>query len=135
MFVCFSVSHVLVAKILSSFESGGPLSRFPTPLKRALIEPMVEIMTQNHQIMTAVDMSMTRTTLVRNHILTIYSTDPKHKRSRVSQMVTGLFVEVKFMLKARRTPAIPYRQKCGGWIKLASRLTRVPHVVVLTLSP
>jgi len=63
MFVCFSMSHVLVAQILPSSGSGGPLKRFPTPLKRTLIEPMVEIMMQNHQIMTAVDMSMTRTTL------------------------------------------------------------------------
>jgi len=66
MFVCFSVSHVLVAQILPSSGSGGPLKRFPTPLKRTLIEPMVEIMMQNHQIMTAVDMSMTRTTLLRS---------------------------------------------------------------------
>ena len=54
---------MLVAQTWSSSGSGGPLSRFPTPLKRTLIESMVEIMTQNHQIMTAVDIPIIRTTL------------------------------------------------------------------------
>ena len=49
-------------------------------------------------------------------------------------MITGSF---KFMLEARRVPVVSYGQNRGGrrWIKLASRLVRVPHVVALALPP
>ena len=62
--VLLSTPYLLVESLLSSQGAGGgPPSRFSTLIKRALILQMNQIMTISQEVMTKVDMSMTRTTL------------------------------------------------------------------------
>ena len=63
--VLLSTPYLLAESLLSSQGAGGgPPSHFSTPIKRALIRQMNQIMTISQEVMTKVDMSMTGTTLV-----------------------------------------------------------------------